>query len=136
MRPPGYGPVPPRNRQLLMKMMVFLLVVMVAYMAFFRDDGRDAAAEAYTAQRVNEQDKILVELQSLNDPHVSDFVRDWRYYAPTPSPEQLTELRLIQQNIRNDKSVAEKYTLEWQNKNGFCSKVEGVFGKIECTPGL
>ncbi|HEP0118313.1 hypothetical protein [Escherichia coli] len=115
-----------------MKMMVFLLVVMVAYMAFFRDDG----AAAYTAQRVNEQDKILVELQSLNDPHVSDFVRDWRYYAPTPSPEQLTELRLIQQNIRNDKSVAEKYTLEWQNKNGFCSKVEGVFGKIECTPGL
>lgn len=36
----------------------------------------------------------------------------------------------------HNKSVAEKYTLEWQNKNGFCSKVEGMFGKIECTPGL
>jgi hypothetical protein len=37
---------------------------------------------------------------------------------------------------QSHKSVAEKYTLEWQNKNGFCSKVEGMFGKIECTPGL
>lgn len=122
-----------------MKIMVFLLVIMVAYMAFFRNNNQDntkAAIITYSAERTNEQDKILVELQMLKDPHISEFVNDWRNYAPQPSPEQLSELRIIQQNIKNDKSVAEKYTLAWHNENSLCGQVPESFTKIECTPGL
>lgn len=58
-----------------MKWMVFLLVVMVGLMVFFDKNGLDAET-AYRIERKKEQDKILVELESLNDPHVSQFVRD------------------------------------------------------------
>ncbi len=122
-----------------MKIMMFILVIMVAYIAFFRDNEKDTIATSevvYSAERNNAQDKILVELQALKDPNISQFVSDWKYYAPQPSVEQLSELKIIQQNIKNDKNIAIKYTLKWHNENSLCSKVTSLVGEIECTPGL
>lgn len=121
-----------------MKIMMFITMLLVAYIAFHTgdNDNERPAEVSYNAERHNEQDKILVELQSLNDKSVSQFVKDWTIHASNPTPEQLTELRLIRQNIKNDPVVAEKYTIQWKEKNTLCGQAKSLFGKGECVAGL
>lgn len=101
------------------------------------DSEERAAATQYAAARNEAQDRILVGLAAMNDPAVSEFVRDWRASFSQPTPEQLSELRLIEQNIKNDKSVAVKYTVSWKEKNSFCGQLTPVVGSDPgCSPGL
>lgn len=128
-----------RNGEQMMRLMVFLLVIMVGFIAFSRDNGDHAvkmAEVAYQAERIKEQDEILISLQSIGDPAVSRFVEDWRDYAPKPSIEQLSELRQINANIRKDKATATQYTLSWHQESGLCSKISSPFGDSGCAPGL
>jgi hypothetical protein len=91
------------------------------------------------AQRLENQDKILVRLEAKNNDAVSRFVADWREAYEEPSPSNLSELRLIEQRINNDAGVAEKFTLAFKMANDpFCNgMVDAVFAsRAVCLPGL
>jgi hypothetical protein len=86
------------------------------------------------AQHRDDQDRILVNLAAMNDPVVSEFVKDWLHAFPEPNAEKLSELRVIEQNIKNDKAAAAKYTLAWHREHDLACKVSGM-GE-SCVPGL
>lgn len=101
------------------------------------DDRVEAAR--YEAQRIESQDLILSSLIAMNDVYVSQFVSDWVDTYPRPTPENLTELRLIEQALKNDKSAAIKMTKVYKAENSpLCNgDIQTVFSKApDCPPGL
>lgn len=117
--------------------LIFIGIAAVMALFNFGDSEQNAELVKYAAERNNAQDQLLVELAGINDPAVSEFVRDWRKVFPQPTPEQLSELRIINQNIKNDKSVAIKYTIGWKEENSFCGQLKATFGSNpRCSPGL
>lgn len=87
----------------------------------------------------DEQRTILTHLEAKKDAKVSEFVQDWRRAYPTASAGSIQELRLIEQKINNDITVAANFTLAaHQNKadtlNGAISSPLG--GKFEARPGF
>lgn len=117
--------------------MPFLLVALLAWgIWLWSGDAEQAAQVNYSAQRNEAQDSILVGLTALNNPAVNAFVNEWRSAYPSPTPEQLSRLRIAEQNIRNNPSVALTYTVSWKNTHALCGQLTTPLGDIECTPGL
>lgn len=122
-----------------------LILVVLAFIAAFALvdlSGSDERAEEvrYTAQRIESQDAILSSLQAMNDPVVSEFASDWRKAFPEPSPAKLSELREIEQRIKNDKTAAVQMTSAYKMENNpFCNgKLKSVtsLSSPDCPPGL
>lgn len=126
-----------------MKILI-LLVALMAVGALYQYSGKDerVAAMQLQSERVNEQDKILGRLLAINDEAVSGFVSEWREAYPSPSGEKLSELREIEQRIKNDKTAVTKMTREYKEKNSaFCrGEIKAVvsFSSDDdgCPPGL
>jgi hypothetical protein len=120
--------------------LVVLAIVAVGALVDLSGSGERTEQARYSAQRVESQDAILTGLQAMNDATVSQFAYDWRTAYPQPSPGNLSELRDIEQRIKNDKTAAVKMTRAYRMKNSpFCNrKVEAVFSfsAPECPPGL
>ena len=99
-----------------------------------------AVQAAYSAQRNESQDEILAKLQAMRNVGVSEFVADWRTAFAQPTPEQLSELRSIEQQIENDQAAAIKFTREYKMKNDpMCTgQMRGVlsYSEPDCPPGL
>jgi hypothetical protein len=122
-----------------------LILVVLAFMGiaalvdFSRSDERAEQAR-YAAQHIESQDTILTALQAMNDTAVSELASDWRKAHPQPSPAELSELREIEQRIKNDKTAAVKMTRAFKMKNSpFCNgTVKSVVGvsSPDCPPGL
>jgi hypothetical protein len=131
-----------------MKIMIFLILLIVGYIAFFKDDdnhvkhtaeiSNSAAIDDVVQEAIDDvvQDNILNSLLSMKDRSVSQFVNDWKDYAPEPTPEQLSELKKIAYNIDIDKNNAVKYTKNWHEEHDLCGKAEALHGKVGCNPGL
>ncbi|EKC8670053.1 hypothetical protein OQE09_004955, partial [Salmonella enterica] len=98
-----------------MKIMVFLILIIVAYMAFFKQtpDPVELAKYETTQSLIKEQEQILEQLQAYNNKEVQIFIDQWRDFAKEPSNEQLAELKQINENIKKNPSIANKYTIQW-----------------------
>ncbi|MBA1250280.1 MULTISPECIES: hypothetical protein [Pseudomonas] len=117
--------------------MPFLLVALLAWgIWLWSGDAEQAAQVNYSAQRNEAQDSILVGLTALNDPAVNAFVNEWRRAYPSPTPEQLSRLRIAATSIHNDPRVAQTYTVSWKNTHALCGQLTSPFGDIECEPGI
>lgn len=93
----------------------------------------------YSARLLEEQDAILVGLVAMNDNVVNELVNDWRRTYPNPSPKNMSDLKIIEQKIKNDKSEAIKMTKAYKRKNSpFCNGgVQSIVGETpDCPPGL
>ncbi len=120
----------------MFKITMFILAIL-ALCALNHISGSDE--RAYAAQRVESQDLILSSLVAMNDVNVSQFVSDWTNAYPRPTPENLTELRLIEQAIKKDKAAAVKMTRAYKMENNpFCNgNVQTIFGDMsDCPPGI
>jgi hypothetical protein len=53
-------------------------------------------------RRTAEQTQLLADMETLQNPAVSQLVADWRLNYPDPSEERLAELRDLAQQVRND----------------------------------
>lgn len=122
--------------------LILVVLAFVAVAALVDLGGADERAEQarYAAQRIESQDAILTGLQAMNDAAVSEFASDWRRAFPEPSPAKLSELRDIEQRIKNDKTAAVKMTRAYKMKNSpFCNgEVKAVvsLSSPDCPPGL
>ncbi|HDR9122379.1 TPA: hypothetical protein QDB15_006259 [Burkholderia vietnamiensis] len=122
--------------------LILVVLAFVAVAALVDLGGSDERAEQarYAAQRIESQDAILTGLQAMNDAAVSEFASDWRKAFPEPSPAKLSELRDIEQRIKNDKAAAVKMTRAYKMKNSpFCNgEVKAVvsLSSPDCPPGL
>lgn len=124
----------------MFKIIMFILALLALGALNHMSGSEDRVEHArYAAQRLESQDLILSSLVALNDVHVSQFVMDWVAAYPQPTPENLTELRLIEQAIKNDKSVAIQMTKAYKVENNpVCNgDIQTVFSKTpDCPPGL
>lgn len=120
--------------------LVVLAIVAVGALVDLGGSGERAEQARYAAQRVERQDAILIGLQAINDATVREFATDWRRAYPQPSPINLSELRDIEQRIKNDKRAAAKMTRAYKmNNSPFCNgEVKAVvsLSSPDCPPGL
>lgn len=122
--------------------LILVALAFVAVWALVDLGGAEERAEQarYAAQRIESQDAILTSLQAMNDATVSEFASDWLKAYPQPSPPELSELRVIEQRIKNDKTAAVKMTRAYKLKNSpICNgEVKAVFSlsSPDCPPGL
>lgn len=93
-------------------------------------------------KRIDEQETILKELANIGDITVNEFVADWRKYFPTPSLEEINELKIIQLNIKTNVKDAENFTVrkhaeDIKERNAAFSPVFGLTeSEDEARPGL
>lgn len=119
-----------------------IVVLMAGVGAAMYFAGADERVEQmrYAVERIEAQDKILAELVSTKDATVIELARDWREAFPEPSPSKLSELREIQQLIKNDRRAAGKMTLAYRRANNpLCNgTIQSVLVKAapECAPGI
>ena len=86
-----------------------------------------------------EQRDILARLEAKRDAKVSEFVQDWRRAYPAVSAERLQELRLIEQKVNNDITVAAEFTIAAKQKKAdrLNDAIAVPFGsKFEANPGM
>lgn len=86
-----------------------------------------------------EQRDILARLEAKRDAKVSEFVQDWRRAYPAVSAERLQELRLIEQKVNNDITVAADFTIAAKQKKAdrLNDAIAVPFGsKFEANPGM
>lgn len=128
-----------------MRFVFFALVAVFIASIIANGLGRDAdvklaihQADAQT-KLDEEQRAILTRLEAKKDAKVSEFVQDWRRAYPEASAERLQELRLIEQKVNNDITVAADFTLAAHQKKA--DKINAAItapfgGKFEAKPGL
>lgn len=128
-----------------MRFVFFALVAVFVASIIANGLGRDAdvklaihQADAQT-KLDEEQRAILTRLEAKKDAKVSEFVQDWRRAYPEASAERLQELRLIEQKVNNDITVAADFTLAAHQKKA--DKINAAItapfgGKFEAKPGL
>lgn len=128
-----------------MRFVFFALVAVFVASIIANGLGRDAdvklaihQADAQ-AKLDEEQRAILTRLEAKKDAKVSEFVQDWRRAYPEASAERLQELRLIEQKVNNDITVAADFTLAAHQKKA--DKINDAItapfgGKFEAKPGL
>jgi RNase adaptor protein for sRNA GlmZ degradation len=128
--------------------MRFLFIALVAvFVASIISNGlgRDADVklaihQADAQAKLDEEQRIiLTRLEAKNDAKVSEFVQDWRRAYPAVGAEKLQELRLIEQKINNDITVAADFTLAAKRKKSdeLNDMVSSPFGaKFEAHPGI
>lgn len=119
-----------------MKWIVIILVAAWAISSgvqFYVEEGRQEARNA-------EQTKILVELENMNNQHVSQFVKDWRNENKEPSAEALTTLKITQAKIQKSPNDASQFTTAEKQKG--IDKIESVvsgaghlFGGVKAKAG-
>jgi|GEM_PF-2906976 len=126
--------------------MRFLLFAVVAvFVASIISDGlgRDADVklaihQADAQAKLDEEQRlILTRLETKMDTKVSEFVQDWRRAYPTASANSLQELRLAEQKINNDITVAADFTLAANQNRADNQAFSPLFGgKFEARPGI
>ncbi len=118
--------------------MVLLAMSSLSVLIYMSGSSERAEQARYSAQRIDNQDAILTNLLALNDKDVSTFVTEWRAQYPRPTQEQLSELKEIQQRIKNDKKEAVKMTRAYKMEHdAYCrgdGEIEAVFSFFESTP--
>lgn len=110
-------------------MLKIVVVVLVVFVLVEDLIGSNRAADAQ-ALRNQQQVALLVEMEGLNNAHVSQLVNDWRQFHPTPSEEKLTELRLMAARVKADPNVAARFTVAAQQKefDRLNDVIEPIFG--------
>ena len=92
-----------------------------------------------------EQNDILFELAKINNPHVNQFVDDWRKTYADITEEKLKELYVIRGNILKNPDISEQYTISYHEKKehvtngqpaGFTAVIGGDEPEITVEPGL
>ena len=123
--------------------LVFIILAFFTVSALYQCSGQEERIAVMHMQtnRVNEQDAILGRLLAMNDPAVSGFVSEWRQAFPEPTTEKLSELREIEQRIKNDKTAVVQMTKAYKAKHSvFCSgelkSVASTSDDAGCPPGL
>ena len=119
-----------------MKIVLIILFVFWAVSSAISVHNDDLRQQA----RYEEQTKILVDLEKLNNKNVSQFVRDWKSENPNPSADDLTTLKLTQVKIQANPDDAIKFTTAEKQKG--VDKIQSVvsgagdlFGGIEAKAG-
>lgn len=125
--------------------MQFLLFIAIIFSAFYIGNSMEAPANvqreihAEDARKLlnDTQSEILINLEKLNRPVVSQFVSDWRAYYTKPNQENINELKIIEQRILINPSSAESFTYQHHKEkaDSFNSAISG-FAKIDAKPGL
>jgi len=87
-------------------------------------------------ERIKRQDALLVELEGLHNPEVSKLIDEWRVTYPAPSSEQVTELQILAQRLKNDPASAEQYTATAKQKKLDALPFESPFGTPKAKPGI
>lgn len=119
--------------------MRFLLIFCLAALAIAGLISIDFSGERerQASALVGQQRTLLVELEAMNDPSVSEFVRDWRYAYPEATAENVEELAIAAAAIKADPSRAKGMTLAAKQKELDALPFESVIGsKPEAKPGL
>lgn len=134
-----------------MKTLIICLCIVWAGLIISNSLEQDARVEerktimAYKKGLADESAKLLVELQALNHPKVSEFVEDWhRYYSTegTYSERTLSELKIIHQRLKNNPDEAENLTLAHHQKvaDGLNNAIESPFPfinlEMDAKPGF
>lgn len=128
-----------------MRFLLFAFVALFGAVIIADGLGRGADVQLATHQadaqtkRNEEQQGILTRLEAKKDAKVSEFVQDWRIAYPTASAESLQELRLIEQKVNNDITVAADFTLAARQDTA--DKFNDAFstpfgGKFQAKPGI
>jgi hypothetical protein len=86
---------------MLKNVLIILLAVIAALTVIDYGRGTD---------HIGEQGKILQDLEARHEPQLSKFVDAWRYAHPTPSADDLVELRVQAERMKADPTVAVKNT--------------------------
>lgn len=100
----------------MFKTLLLVAVVAVTAMTLI---GQSAQAE-----RIDQQALLLERLEEVNHPSVSQLVDEWRVAYPSPSAEELTELRVLLQRVKADPASAHQYTTS--AKQAQLDKIESV----------
>lgn len=114
---------------------LFLALSVMSYLSYERAQDRQAL-------RNTEQGQLLVEIEGANTPITSKLAEEWQRFYPAPSAEQLSELRIIAQKVRNDPASAEQFTTEYKQKEidgsplANADTLFGKFGDFKAKPGL
>ena len=128
-----------------MRFILFAIVALFAASMIANGLGRDADVklaihQADAQSKLDEEQRaILTRLEAKKDTAVSQFVQDWRRAYPVASAETLQELRLVEQKISNDISVAANFTLAAHQTKAdkLNDAITAPFGgKFEAKPGL
>lgn len=128
-----------------MRFLLFAIVALLAASMIANGLGRDADVklaihQAEAQSKLDEEQRaILTRLEAKKNTAVSQFVQDWRSAYPAASAEALQELRLVEQRISNDITVAAKFTLAAHQSKAdkLNAAITAPFGgKVEAKPGL
>ncbi|NHR04571.1 hypothetical protein HA052_05110 [Chromobacterium haemolyticum] len=68
------------------------------------------------AARTQEQGVLLVQMEAINNPMVSQLVNEWRTAFPVPDEGKLTELKVLFQRVKANPAEAAKFTKEAKQK--------------------
>lgn len=121
-------------------MRFLFLAFVAAFVASIIFNGQLAIHQVDAQAKLDEEQRIiLARLEAKKDAKVSVFVQDWRVAYPSPSTEKLQELRVIEQKINNDITVAADFTLAANQKKA--DELNDTFsspfgGKVEAHPGI
>lgn len=129
------------NMRFLFLAFVAVFVASIISNGLGRDaDVKLAIHQADAQAKLDEEQRaILTRLEAKKDAKVSEFVQDWRGAYPAASAEKLQELRLIEQKINNDTTVATDFTLAAHQKKAdkLNDTISSPFGgKFEAHPGI
>ena len=86
----------------MLKNIIIILLAVIAALTVI-DYGRGT-------DRIGEQGKVLQDLEARHEPQLSKFVDAWRNAYPTPSADDLVELRVQAERMKADPTIAVKNT--------------------------
>lgn len=119
-----------------MRYLFIVFLVCLTVSAFTTADFGGVRA-SHSVALVNEQRRLLVELDAMNNPYVSQFVRDWRVAYPRATDSSVEELSLAAAAIKSDPSRAKTMTRSARQKALDNLPFTPVFsGTPEAKPGL
>jgi len=124
-----------------MKFIAILLVAVVIGMMIEHGLSADARATVavhqadLNARNEAESRGILARLEAMHDDKVSEFVRDWQQERGS-SPNDLQELRVIEQKIKNDPRSAVGFThaAKMADADHLSNTLQPLFGNPEAAP--
>lgn len=134
-------------------MKTLMICCCILWVGFFISESFQAPARVeerkaimqYQKSLADDSAKLLVELQALNHPKVSQFVEDWHRYYSTEgrySEKTLSELKIIHQKLINNPDEAGSFTMEHHQE--FASQINDAIEspfpffsvEMDAKPGL
>nr|WP_312130822.1 hypothetical protein [Stenotrophomonas pavanii] len=121
-----------------MKWVLVAVIFVLCMVLLFRDPHEAQLRQS----RQDTQSALLIELVHVGTADASQLADDWRRAYPKPEDEQVTELRLVVEQVKADPAAAAKFTVRGKLKAR--AKLEEVvsfpaadlWGKTDPKPGL